>query len=407
MISIEDAQAIIKSHIIVKKEELRKTYTSTNYVLAEDVYANYPSPYFDNSAMDGYAISMEDTEAFLQNDVQIKEKVLEVIGISSAGHPFEGRLSLGKCIQINTGAKIPENTGAIIPLEDIKMIEPNKIQIQTIKKKYQNIRKKGEDFNEGQLLLKKGTILNPRAIVLLLQSGKYEVFVYKKPRILLITTGSELISYKDILLEEDMNKGKIINTTAYLLQSILQEKQYEYIIYENIKDEEDEIYKILLKHKDVDFIIITGGVSVGPYDFVKKDVEKAGFKTLFWKINQKPGKPMYCAINNHQQILFGLPGNPVSSFMNFQHYVLPAIYYFETSIWKHISIDLISLSEIKNSGSRDSFYTIKIIDNKYFEILPKEGSHLISLIAKGDGYIIIPSNHGIKQNESYQCFLWM
>ncbi len=358
MITIQNAKDLILKNLPKPKEEIRKTYTCIDYRIAENTYANYPNPSFDNSAMDGYAISEKDVDFILQKPENLKSE-FEIIGVSQAGNPYTQIIPEGKCIQINTGAKIPENTGAIIPIEDVEILNNNKIKIKKINKKYQNIRRKGEDFKEQELLVKKDTKLNPGILALLLQAGKFEIFVYKKPKILLITTGTELVSFKEDLLEEDIQKGKIIDTNSFLLISLLEKYQLPYYFYGNIIDKEGEIEKIINKHSDVDFIIISGGVSVGPYDFVKKDVQKAGFETIFWKINQKPGKPLFFAKKNHT-LVFGLPGNPVSSFVNFQYYVLPAILYVSYGEWYNKKIKLKSLQDISNTSDRDAFYMIKI-----------------------------------------------
>jgi molybdopterin molybdotransferase len=205
MITIEEAIQLIKENLPEKKVELRATYTCNGFVLAEDVYAQYSSPYFDNSAMDGYALSTEDTE-FLIDTYEPKE--FDVIGTSQAGIPFMGRIPKGKCIQVNTGAKIPENTGAIVPVEDVEFINHNKIKIKQPIKKFQHIRRKGEEFKENTLLLTKNTKLNPRNIAMLLQAGKFEIFVYKKPKILIVTTGNELTPFNENLEEEDIKKVK-------------------------------------------------------------------------------------------------------------------------------------------------------------------------------------------------------
>ncbi|GIX43291.1 MAG: molybdopterin molybdenumtransferase [Leptospiraceae bacterium] len=406
MITIKEAIELIKKNLPERKEELRKTYSCNHFTLAEDIYAQFPSPYFDNCAMDGYAISIEDAELLLSNFNQNNE--FEVIGISQAGKPFTESLSSGKCIQINTGAKVPQNTGAIIPVEDVEYMDSDrlKIRVKNIHKKFQHIRRKGEEFQENSFLLPKGTILNPRNIALLLQSGKNEIFVYKKPKILLITTGTELISFQDGIIEEDMENGKILDTNAYLLSAVLEDKNYEFKLYSQIQDEEGQIYNILQNNNDYDIIIITGGVSVGPYDYVKKDVEKAGFKPVFWKIKQKPGKPFYFA-KKENTVLFGLPGNPVSSFINFQHYVLPAIKYLESGQWLYNHIFLKSKVDISNEGNRDIFFTIRIKDKEYFELAEQQGSHKLSSIAYSDGYIIVPVGSKIQQNESLICYQWM
>jgi len=403
MITIEEAIQLIKENLPEKKVELRATYTCNGFVLAEDVYAQYSSPYFDNSAMDGYALSTEDTE-FLIDTYEPKE--FDIIGTSQAGIPFMGRIPKGKCIQVNTGAKIPENTGAIVPVEDVEFINHNKIKIKQPIKKFQHIRRKGEEFKENTLLLTKNTKLNPRNIAMLLQAGKFEIIVYKKPKILIVTTGNELTPFNENLEEEDIEKGKIIDTNSYILKTILEEKGYEIKLINHVKDIENETYEAIQNNINFDFFLLTGGVSVGPYDFVKKDVEKAGFKPIFWKIKQKPGKPIYFA-KKENKALFALPGNPVSCFINFQHYVLSAIQYYQEGIWKYNTILLKSNSEIFNEQKRDAFLTIRIIDNEYFEIAPNQGSHKISSIAYSEGYIVLPSSTRISRDQTYTCYLWM
>ncbi|MFN3604375.1 MAG: molybdopterin molybdotransferase MoeA [Leptonema sp. (in: bacteria)] len=406
MISIEEAIQTIKNNIPEPKLELRKTYDCVDYYLAQDVYSNLDSPYFDNSAMDGFAISLEDVEELLQNS---KEIVLDMIGTSKAGSPFDSFISKNQCVQINTGAKIPINTGAIVPIENVEFLdsEKTKIKIKQIKKKFQNIRKKGEEIQKGQVLFNKNTCLNVNQISFLLQNNISEIFVYKKPKVLLITTGSELVSYKETLTEEDLQNGRIINTNSFTISYFLDKFRIEHYKALDIKDEEKAIYKVIEKYYDeVDIIIITGGVSVGPYDYVKQDVENFGFIPLFWKINQKPGKPFYFA-KKENKLLFGLPGNPVSSYISFYHYVLPAIRFFDSRIWFENKIQLKSEEEIINKGDRDTFYTIKRIGENRFILYKQQGSYMLSSLAYTEGYILVRVNQTIQKEEKTDCYLWI
>ncbi len=405
MITIQEAIDILQSHVPEPKIELRKTYDSIGYYLAYDVYSHFDSPNFDNSAMDGYALCLEDTENFLKSP---KETYFEVIGSSLAGVPFESYIPKGYCVQINTGAKIPQNTGCVVPIEEVEYIdsEKKKIKVKNIKKMFQNIRKKGEEVNKGQVLFAKNTYLKPNIISFLLHCGVYEVFVYKKPKVLLLTTGNELVSYKEGILEEDINKGKIVDINSFNLESSLKKHKIEVIPKFQIKDQKDEIYKTIATSLDeVDIIIITGGVSIGPYDFVKSDVERLDFSTIFWKIKQKPGKPFFFA-RKQNKLLFGLPGNPVSTFLSFQHYVLPLILYYDSRIWVENKIVLQSKESFENSGERDGFYTI-IKEKEKFSFYKKQGSHMFSSIAYSDGYTILKSGQQVKPGDELDCFLWI
>lgn len=405
MISVQEAIETLKSNIPELKIELRKTYDSIGYYLAQDVYSNLDTPHFDNSAMDGYAISEEDAQELLQNHT---EKIFEVIGSSLAGIPFESPVSKGFCVQINTGAKIPHKTGGIIPLEEIEYAnaEKTKIKVRNIKRMFQNIRKKGEEINKGQILFYKNSLLNSNMISLLLHCGVTEIFVYKKPKVLLITTGNELISYKENIAEEDCLQGKIIDINSYNIESYLKMYYIEYYPKFQTQDKEKEIYHTIKKYlNEVDLIIITGGVSIGPYDFVKRDVEELGFRTIFWKIKQKPGKPFYFA-KNEDKLLFGLPGNPVSTYISFQHYILPLLKYYDSRQWIQHTVKLKSLENIENSSDKDAFFTIVRKNEFYFSLYNKQGSHMFSSIALADGYILVKANESIKVGEEVNCYLW-
>lgn len=406
MISIEEAINLIKSNLPKPKIELRKIYDSLNYYLAQDVYSNFDIPYFDNSAMDGYAISLEDTEELVKD---IKEKEFLVIGISQAGKPFLDRIQKGQVVQVNTGAKVPENTGSIIPLEDVSFLDPEQkiIKINRIKKKFQNIRRNGEEIQKNEILFKKGTLLRPTLISILLECGIQEVFVYKKPKVLFITTGNELISYQEILTEDEIQKGRILDLNSFLIKSYLDKFKIDSYNKFQIPDHKKNVIKVLEKYYDqVDYILITGGISVGPYDFVKSDVEDFGFQPIFWKVKQKPGKPFYFA-KKEEKLLFGLPGNPVSSFICFIHYVLPSLLYFDSRSWYLNKKILKSLEAIRNFSDRDSFFTFTIKNENYIQLYSKQGSDKISSIAYTDGYMILKSGQEIQKDETIECYLWI
>ena len=317
MISVNDAKSIIKKNIFKLKPEIIDLSESSEKTLAKNIKAKFPSPSFDNSAMDGFAVRSSDTfGATKTNMVSLKN-----IDVSSAGSPSDLVLKKGECIQCMTGAKIPKGADAIIMVEDTSGFSNDEsVQIMIEAKVGQHIRKMGEEINEGDTLIKKGTIISTSEIGVCASSGYGELAVSKKPKVAIFATGNELVEPG-----KNLKEGEIYNSNLFLFADLVNKAGSKVLMRNVIKDDKSSLRSFLFDALETcDVIISSGGVSMGRYDYVREVFIDLGVKEHFWKVAQKPGKPFFFGTNN-KSLIFGLPGNPVSAYIGFMIWVWPVL----------------------------------------------------------------------------------
>ena len=310
MITVTEAQYIIRANTKPLQPGTTRIEDAFEKVLAADVIGQFDIPAFPQSAMDGFA--------FCYNDWITSHK-LTVQGESAAavGEPIE--LRPGQAVRIFTGAAVPGNADTVVMQEKIRLdnglliVEDEKIAVGA------NVRKKGAEIQAGDLALKKGTTLTPAAIGFLAGIGISTVPVFPYPRVGIIVTGNELEQPG-----EPLKYGDVYESNSFSLSAALQKMNIIPRVF-RAHDDLDQLTSILQSAiNDCDVVLLTGGVSVGDYDFVIRAAEKCGVKTLFHKVKQRPGKPLFFGSKEHT-IIFGLPGNPASVLTCFYEYVLEAI----------------------------------------------------------------------------------
>lgn len=310
-LSYEEAHELLLEKIIPLDETENISLDSANRrVLAEPINAVFDYPLFDNSAVDGYAVSCE-------QDAQ-QNSTLKVLKTISAGEFYEEEIPSGCAVRILTGAEVPKNTYAIIMQEDIEQ-DNNVIRVLSTAYQYQHIRKKGADFKAGERLIEKNEELNPAGLAIAASQNILQLKVYRKPKVSIITTGDELINPG-----EELQQGKIINTNLLMLKSLCETENVEIVTTESWKDDEELVKSNLsqiAKHSDI--ILISGGMSVGDKDYMPKTLNELG-ETFFHKVKIKPGKPFLFG-KIHSAFVFGLPGNPAASFVCFEVFAREAI----------------------------------------------------------------------------------
>ena len=317
MISVNDAKSIIQKNIFELKPEIIDLSESSEKTLAKNIKAKFPSPSFDNSAMDVFAVRSSDTfGATKTNMVSLKN-----IDVSSAGSPSDLVLKKGECIQCMTGAKIPKGADAIIMVEDTSGFSNDKsVQIMIEAKVGQHIRKMGEEINEGDILIKKGTIISTSEMGVCASSGYGELTVSKKPKVAIFATGNELVEPG-----KNLKEGEIYNSNLFLFADLVNKAGSKVLMRNVIKDDKSSLKSFLFDALETcDVIISSGGVSMGRYDYVREVFIDLGVKEHFWKVAQKPGKPFFFGTNN-KSLIFGLPGNPVSAYIGFMIWVWPVL----------------------------------------------------------------------------------
>ena len=326
MISFQEAKSIVDENLFQLDQDKVPLSDSTNRVLAEDVEASMPSPRFDNSAMDGFAVCAADTiGASQENPIELK-----MVSVSSAGSPSDVVIDPGECAQCMTGAAIPKGADAIVMVEDTSGFTDNKIvQIMIETTPGKHIRMEGEEIKKGDVLIKKGTQITPSEIGTLATFGIDKVSVSNKPRIAIFGTGNELVEAGNTL-----EPGQIYNSNLYVFADLAEKAGTEVVMRDVIQDDKASLRHFLSDALDsCDVVISSGGVSMGRYDYVRDVFMELGVKEHFWKVAQKPGKPLFFG-TGQDTLIFGLPGNPVSSYIGFMEWVWPAL---ETIMGKNTS----------------------------------------------------------------------
>ncbi|MES2587468.1 MAG: gephyrin-like molybdotransferase Glp [Bacteroidota bacterium] len=311
MISVEEAKALICQSVnkIEKIIEI-DVEQALNFRLAEKVYSKIDLPTFNQSNVDGYAVSTIE-----KND---SWKVIDEI---KAGDNSELILKKGECTRIFTGAKVPEGSLAVIMQEHIDVLDKTiKLKPEFELRLGQQIRKKASQIKKGDLALEKNLRLNSASLSFLNMLGINKVKVYAKPSISLIITGNELQE-----AGTELEMGKVYESNSIALKSALESLNLSAKASYFIKDDKEKLNTCLSTClKDSDVIILSGGISVGDYDFVKEVNEELKTETIFYKVAQKPGKPFFYG-KNGDTLIFALPGNPASALTCFYEYILPAL----------------------------------------------------------------------------------
>ncbi|MCF7804770.1 MAG: molybdopterin molybdotransferase MoeA [Candidatus Marinimicrobia bacterium] len=384
MISIQQAIQTIKDHLPERRTEDRTLTESLGYYLAEKLTAPEPLPRFNNSAMDGYAVALD-----LNSPPKLPMK-LPVIGESQAGVPYHDELQPGEAIRISTGAYVPEGTSLVVPVEDTDNGD-TEVVINDIGEQYSHIRFAGEEVSAGETIAQKRDKITPPMLSWLAGFGIQQVKVFSKPKVAVLTTGQELVDFG-----AKLKPGQIRNTNQLYFESYLRDMGIEPVYSSQIPDSLSETKRILKEATDVaDIILLSGGVSVGPHDHVKDAAESIGFERHFWKVKQKPGKPLYFA-SMGEKLLFGLPGNPVSTLMSTLVYVYPVINALAGNPGSNLASvpAFLDQSYTRRKAGRAQYLLVKIVRQEesgyLIEPVGHQRSHMMSGVTESDGFIVVP-----------------
>ena len=311
MISFAEAIAIILSHTqslpVVKKPLLE----TVGLVLAEDVYSPIDIPGFDQSAMDGYALTLRDKAI---------QPTYHISGEVAAGDQPERETNPNDAVRIFTGAALPEGFDTVIIQEKTNIESGTLIIVDENLKTGNNVRLKGTEIKKGALAIKKGAAITPATIGYLAGMGISEVNIFPKPKVSLIITGNELVQPGEFL-----DFGQIYDANSYTLSAALHQDGISDIQVVWVKDDLDKLTETLRTEiEESDLVIFTGGISVGKYDFVLEATQNNDVNLGFYKVKQRPGKPIYFGTKN-ETIIFGLPGNPASVLTCYYVYVTKVI----------------------------------------------------------------------------------
>lgn len=373
MITIEEAIQLVKDNSKTHFEKTTKPIEkSGGYKLYADILSPIDMPPFRQSAMDGYALNLHDGLTY------------KLIGEVKAGDSNPPQLKKAEAVRIFTGAPVPDTANAVIMQEKVGL---NRTEI-TLNGQIainHNIRTIGEQVKKGDLALRKGTKLTPAAIGYLSSLGIDRVSVFKKPTIAIITTGNELIEPG-----QDLVHGKIYESNSKMLQNALYNlKLYDISIHKVKDDYGKTLAKIASAIKANDLVIVSGGISVGDYDFVGKVLEALKVDTLFYKVKQKPGKPLFFG-KKEGKLIFALPGNPAASLTCFYIYIYIALQkMMGNDNFELPKIKAKSISKFTKYGDRPQF--LKAL-YKYGNVCILEGqsSAMLQTFAVSNALVFMP-----------------
>lgn len=321
MLSIHQAKQVILNRTFQLDAIYIPIIEALNYTLSKDIHSPIDLPPFPQSSMDGYAFTFKSL---------LTHQSLEVKHIIAAGDDMSYTIHEGEAVRIFTGAPIPPGADTVVMQEKTEIKEGRLFVHDLLLAKAANYRNKGSEIKSGDLALSKGTKINPAAIGFLASMGIAEVEVYRTPSVSILVTGDELSS-----IGQPLHLGQVYDSNSYTLIAAFKQAGISDIRIHHIPDQIDVLKKTM---EDVllqtDLLVLTGGVSVGDFDFVTKAAESIGIQTIFHKIKQKPGKPMYfgtfesISVENEKhtsKFVFGLPGNPASALTCFYEYIEPVL----------------------------------------------------------------------------------
>ncbi len=358
---------------------------SLGRVLAKEIKTREPIPRFDSSSVDGFAVRREDiNEASKENPVRLRLQ-----GTRQAGTSRPLSLKPGRTMKIMTGALLPKNTRAIVMKEHVA-IDGGIAEFTLPAKEGENVRRKGEEFTRGEIVLSRGTIITPPVVGMLATLGYTSIKGYRVPRVALIVTGNELRTPSGTL-----RAGEIRDSNSYALAAALRAVGISPTLVLHVPDSREQISRAFARAlKKGDVVVSAGGVSVGDFDFVKEVLNDLRVKTVFWRVAMKPGKPNYFGTRG-ARLVFGLPGNPVSALVSFEMLVMPAL---RKMMGIHSSEILNSSATLENdvrkgagriefvraiaSRSSDGHLTVRPVEG--------QGSHMVGGLAAANCLIKFP-----------------
>ena len=392
MISVKEASSIILSHLWTSQPESVELAYSTGRILAESVKSDRDFPPFDRVSMDGIAIAFE---SFRSGRTQFMIK-----GIQPAGAPRLKLKNAEACLEVMTGAMLPEGTDTVVRYEDV-VVENDiaKITITGIDR-HQNIHSQGQDAKQNQQLLSSGLKISPAEVALLASVGKSKVQVFSFPKTAIISTGDELINIDQTPQFHQIRRSNDTALEAALIELGCPSSKF------HLTDSKELLKQRLTTiFDDYELIILSGGVSKGKFDFVPEVLESLGVKKIFHQVNQKPGKPFWFGASGKQTV-FALPGNPVSTYMCFYRYIKP---WLMKSLGVEVSTSHAILAKDFTFKPTLTYFLQVKIRNESGKLMaypgPGGGSGDFANLKQVDGFLELPSERSdFKIGESFPYY---
>lgn len=383
MIELEEALKFVLTRIQPVDTEFISIAESFGRVLAQDVTSQIAMPPFARSPLDGYA--------YHANEIDPRPLILNVVSEIPAGTFSNQVIRMGEAAKIFTGAPIPSGANCVVRMEDSES-NGNQVAISRPVLPGSNIVHKGEEIQEGDILLRQGFYLTPPAVGLLAAVGLAQVNVYRRPRVGLLSTGSELMD-----VGQPLNPGKIYNSNSYTLRGMLKEAGCEISVIPIVSDQMEDTLEALESVSNADVIISTGGASVGDYDIMRHALAEFGCEMLFWKLNLKPGTPASVG-QKGKQLFFSLSGNPAAAMVTFDLLVRPVLRKIAGhSIPEEKQFLVKMASGFGKTGSQRRFLRAQaVFENGEIlaDLTAAQGSGILRSMIGSHLLVDVPANHG-------------
>jgi molybdopterin molybdotransferase len=364
--------------------------------LAEDLKAKFDSPPFDNSAVDGYAVRSADAEA---------GRSFRVVDEAPAGRPAAKSVGEGEAVKIFTGGVIPGGADAVVMVENTTGWG-KEFELKKAAAPGQNVRRSGEDVREGDVILKEGTEVGPPEIALAATQGYGRLPVYRRPRVVVLSTGTELVEPGT----RDLAPGEIYDSNSFALIAQAQEIGAEVRRISAASDDANLIRAAVREALRIaDVVVTSGGVSVGEKDLVKGTMLELGVEQVFWGVKFKPGKPLFFGVKGGVHF-FGLPGNPVSAMVCFELFVRPALMKMTGREDKRRPrIEVYFEEDVKNRFGRMHAMRVSLTRTErgwLARSVGAQGSGLVSSLTRADALALIgPETGGVRAGEPVEAIV--
>jgi molybdopterin molybdotransferase len=369
---------------------------ASGLALAEDVRAKFDSPPFDNSAVDGYAVRSADAEA---------GRSFRVVDEAPAGRPASRSVGEGEAIKIFTGGVIPEGADAVVMVENTTGWG-EEFELKKAASPGQNVRRSGEDVREGDIILKEGTEVGPPEIALAATQGYGRLPVNRRPKVVILSTGTELVEPG----ARDLEPGEIYDSNSFALIAQAQEIGTETRRISAASDDANVIRDAVREALRIaDVVVTSGGVSVGEKDLVKGTMLELGVEQVFWGVKFKPGKPLFFGMKGDVRF-FGLPGNPVSAMVCFELFVRPALMkMMGREDKRRPRIEVYFEWDVKNRFGRMHAMRVSLEHTEkgwLARSVGAQGSGLVSSLTKADALALIgPESEGVRAGEPVEAIV--
>lgn len=380
LLTLEEAQELVLERVRPLGTEPVPIGEAVRRIAAKDVRARVDLPPFASSAMDGFAVRSADLPG-----------TLRIVGESAAGRPYEGRLEPGCAVAISTGAVVPENLDAVVPVE-VVVQSANTVEISQTARTGAHIRPRGGDVASGEVVLPAGATLTAARLAAVAAAGVASIECRRRPRVAILATGSELVAPG-----VPLRAGQIYETNGLMLAAALSAAGAEIVTEPTAADDDAVLREALETGLAGDVLVTSGGVSVGEHDLVRAVERELGVEEVFWRVAIKPGKPVSFGVRG-DTLVFGLPGNPVSALVGSELFVKPALRALQGAAEPLPRFETGSLTiGLRRNGERDEFVRARVrtdASEVVLEPIVGQESHMIVRSSAADALVHVPRGNG-------------